>query len=209
MILDFHLLGLLEPSFWLKDIPQHLSQDHKISGPCKTWTNIGLNNQCRSVRPWAIEESRITGPCSSNLCSYPSLFLQALSVENWRRGSVSGKTVPLELMVLMLEVRKFQVLGGVVQKVRTRLIDGLWDIERVGHEPSESRRLPIAVPLSGSDRVNAGPASIQHHSGSEKKMWKSESLTLERSALFPSPTTAEKGYPERKTPWGQQLGTSQ
>lgn len=46
-------------------------------------------------------------------------------MENWRRGSVSGKTVPLELMVLMVEVRKFQVLGGVVQKVRTRLIDGL------------------------------------------------------------------------------------
>lgn len=46
-------------------------------------------------------------------------------MENWRRGPVSGKTVPLELMVLMLEVREFQVLGGVVQKVRTRFRDGL------------------------------------------------------------------------------------
>lgn len=199
----FWLLGLLEPSSWLKDIPQHLSQDHKISGPCKTWTNVGLNNHCRSVRPWAVGESRITGPYSSNLCSYSPLFLQALSVENWRRGPVSGKTVPLELMVLMLEVREFQVLGRVVQRVRTRLIDGLWDIEQVGHEPSESRRLPAGAPLSGSDRANAGPASIQHHFGSEKKMWKSESFTLERSVLFPSPTTAEKRYPERKAPWGQ------
>ena len=41
------------------------------------------------------------------------------------RGPVSGKIVPLELMVLMLEVREFQVLRGVIQKVRTRFTDGL------------------------------------------------------------------------------------
>lgn len=41
------------------------------------------------------------------------------------RGPVSGKTTPLELMVLMLEVREFQVLRGVVEKVRIQFIDGL------------------------------------------------------------------------------------
>lgn len=40
------------------------------------------------------------------------------------RGPVIGKTVPLELMVLMLEVREFQVLRGMFQKVRTKFIDG-------------------------------------------------------------------------------------
>lgn len=41
------------------------------------------------------------------------------------RGPTSGKTVPLELMALTLEVREFQVPRGVVQKVRTTFIDGL------------------------------------------------------------------------------------
>lgn len=41
------------------------------------------------------------------------------------RGRVSGKTVALELMVLILEVTEFQVPRGVVQKLRTKFIDGL------------------------------------------------------------------------------------
>lgn len=39
--------------------------------------------------------------------------------------TVKGKTVPLELTVLMLEMREFQVLRGIVQKVKTKFIDGL------------------------------------------------------------------------------------
>lgn len=41
------------------------------------------------------------------------------------RGPVSGKmTIPLELMVLMLEVREFQIPRVVFQKVRTKFING-------------------------------------------------------------------------------------
>lgn len=75
-------------------------------------------------RGWAVvEESGLAGPCSSNLCSHPLCFAGTFRVE-LERGPVSGKTVVLDWMVLLLEVREFQVLREVVQKVSTEFIDG-------------------------------------------------------------------------------------
>lgn len=70
---------------------------------------------------WAAEESRPDGSCSSNL---GSLFAGTFCGDLERR-LVSGKTIPLELMVLISEMRELQVLRGVFQNVRTKFIDGL------------------------------------------------------------------------------------
>lgn len=74
-------------------------------------------------RCWAVEESRLAGPCGSNLCSHPLCSAGTFRVE-LERGPVNGKTVVLDLMVLLLEVREFQAPREVVQKVSTEFIDG-------------------------------------------------------------------------------------
>lgn len=111
----FWLLGLLEPSSWLKDIPQHLSQDHKISG-LQNLNKYWAHNHCRSVRPWAVGESRITGPYSPVLIFTSVLqapFLWRIGEEDpWEDCStgidgfdVRGEGIPSS--------------GRVVQRVRT------------------------------------------------------------------------------------------
>lgn len=98
-------------------------------------------------------------------------------------------------MVLILEMRELQVPGGVFQKVRTKFIDGLWNTEWGGHEPSKSRRRLAEALGSGNDRANAGPASIQHHSVTERKIWRWEFYPTEIRS-FSSSIPTEKRYPE-------------
>lgn len=72
-------------------------------------------------RCWAVEESRL----AALTCAHIHICFAGTFRVDLERGPISGKTVALELMVLTLEVREFQVLRGVVQKVRTKFIDGL------------------------------------------------------------------------------------
>lgn len=203
MILDHRLLGLLEPS----------SERHSsafFTGPQKIRALQNLNKS-RAQRP-TVWPPQITRKCwglgsrSKQTRRSLQLYLALTSTSvcagtfcgGLRRGPVSGKSVPLLLTVLMLE--EFQVRRGEVKKVRIQFIDGLWNTEWAGRESSGSRWRLAGALGSGNDRVNAGPASIQHHSGSERKIWKSESLLLRRYVPFSPPNTGAKEVSREKVP---------